>query len=292
MNRFCRNCGCALILAGMLSGCKADQSRPADQAASNPPASTGESGSPTLQVVAKDFGFEAPAKIPAGVTTIHLTNQGSELHQAQLIKLEQGKTIEDLAQALKNPGPPPAWVKFVGGPNAVPQGKEANATSVLEPGQYAILCFIPSADGVMHAAKGMVRGLEVTTAAASAASTLPTADVTIKMVDYGYEPSAALTPGRRTILVENAGPQPHELVLLKLAPGKKVEDFGHWAESGMKGPPPAEPIGGVVFLDKGARATFTADLEPGNYGLMCFVPDAKDGKPHLAHGMMKQIKVG
>jgi hypothetical protein len=48
----------------------------------------------------------------------------------------------------------------------------------------------------------------------------------------------------------------------------------------------------VVFLDKGARATFTADLEPGSYGLMCFVPDAKDGKPHLVHGMMQEIKVG
>jgi hypothetical protein len=93
-------------------------------------------------------------------------------------------------------------------------------------------------------------------------------------------------------MVENAGPQPHELVLLKLAPGKKVEDFASWAEKGMKGPPPAEPLGGVTFLDKGARGSFTADLTAGDYGLICFVPDSKDGKPHLAHGMMKTIKVG
>jgi hypothetical protein len=26
--------------------------------------------------------------------------------------------------------------------------------------------------------------------------------------------------------------------------------------------------------------------------LICFVPDAKDGKPQLMHGMMKQITVG
>jgi len=25
--------------------------------------------------------------------------------------------------------------------------------------------------------------------------------------------------------------------------------------------------------------------------LICFVPDAKDGKPHLAHGMVKQFSV-
>jgi hypothetical protein len=245
-----------------------------------------------VQVVAKDFGFEAPGKIPSGAATIHLTNQGKELHHAQLIKLEQGKTLQDVAQALKNPGPAPAWVKFVGGPNAIPPGKEASATSVLDPGKYAFICFVFGTDGVMHAAKGMAQEFEVTGPVTSASDTLPSADVTIKMLDYGYQASAPLQPGRRTILVENVGPQPHELALLKLAPGKKAADFGHWAETGMKGPPPAEPIGGVVFLDKGGRATFTADLEPGNYGLICFLPDAKDGKPHLAHGMIKEIKVG
>ena len=42
----------------------------------------------------------------------------------------------------------------------------------------------------------------------------------------------------------------------------------------------------------GTSGVFTADLAPGDYGLICFVPDAKDGKPHLMHGMMKQITVG
>lgn len=32
-------------------------------------------------------------------------------------------------------------------------------------------------------------------------------------------------------------------------------------------------------------------VTPGDYGLMCFVADAKDGKPHLVHGMVKTIKV-
>ncbi|HEV8456036.1 MAG TPA: hypothetical protein VGQ24_14145, partial [Gemmatimonadales bacterium] len=71
----------------------------------------------------------------------------------------------------------------------------------------------------------------------------------------------------------------------------KAEDFGRWAETGMKGPPPAEPLGGVGFLDKGLQGSFTADLTPGDYGFICFVPDAKDGKPHLAHGMMRTITV-
>jgi hypothetical protein len=112
------------------------------------------------------------------------------------------------------------------------------------------------------------------------------------MVDYGFEPSQAIAPGHHTILVKNEGPQPHELALLRLAPGKTVQDFGTWAETGMKGPPPAEPIGGVALLSKGGEGTFTVDLPAGEYGLICFVPDAKDGKPHLVHGMVKTIKVG
>lgn len=284
--------GAALALTWAFAGCKSDRPSTESASASTSSAEAPKAAPASVTVKASDFAFEAPAQIPAGAVTIQLENHGKEIHQAQLVKLEDGKTIQDLAAALKNPGPPPSWMKFVGGPNAAAPGQEVDATSVLEPGQYAYLCLIPSPDGVIHAAKGMVRPLEVTTASSDAANILPETDVTIKLVDYDFQTSKPLTPGKQRILVENAGPQAHELVLLKLAPGKKVEDFAGWAESGMKGPPPAEPVGGVAVLDQGMRGTFTADLTAGDYGLICFVPDAKDGKMHLAHGMMKNIKVG
>jgi len=242
-------------------------------------------------VTATDYSFEAPDQVRPGVTTMRLVNNGTEMHHAQLVKLDEGKTMADVAKALKNPGPPPAWVKFVGGPNAVAPGKEAESTSVLSPGNYVYLCFIPSSDGVMHAAKGMVKPFTVSGDTDTAKAELPASVTTIKMLDYDYQLSQPLTPGRHTIRVENAGPQPHELALLKLAPGKTVADFAAWDKGGMKGPPPAEPMGGVVALDMGGNATFTADLAAGDYALMCFIPDSKDGKPHHAHGMMKPIKV-
>jgi uncharacterized cupredoxin-like copper-binding protein len=278
--------GAALALVWVFAGCKSDRSPAvADSAA------PGKAAPTTVSVSARDFSFDAPDQITAGATTFRLRNDGKELHQAQLVRLEDGKTLADLAKALKNPGPPPSWVKFVGGPNGIAPGQEANATAVLAPGRHAYLCFIPSPDGVLHVAKGMVRPFEVTEAPADAPQELPQADLTIKLVDYDFTLSKPLAPGKHTIMVENQGPQPHELVLLKLAPGKKVEDFAHWAEGGMKGPPPAEPLGGVVFLDKGGQGTFDVELTAGDYGFICFVPDTKDGKPHLMHGMMKTIKV-
>jgi hypothetical protein len=39
-------------------------------------------------------------------------------------------------------------------------------------------------------------------------------------------------------------------------------------------------------------AFITADFTPGEYALICFLPDAKDGKPHFAHGMIQQIHIG
>lgn len=280
-----------LATAGILAGCKSDRPSTDTQASSATTAGAPGGAPAVVTVTANDFSFDAPGQVPAGAVTMRLVNKGKELHHAQMIRIEDGKTMEDIARALKNPGPPPSWVKFVGGPNAIAPGKETYATSVLTPGLYAYLCFMPSADKVIHASKGMVLPFEVMPASAASAADLPASDATITLLDYDFQLSQPLTPGKRTILVKNAGPQPHELALLKLAPGKSVADFAAWDAGGMKGPPPAEPIGGVVALDKGGHATFTADLTPGEYGLMCFVPDSKDGKPHLAHGMMKTIKV-
>jgi hypothetical protein len=41
----------------------------------------------------------------------------------------------------------------------------------------------------------------------------------------------------------------------------------------------------VVGLETGGHGFFTAQFEPGHYGLICFFPDPATGKPHFAQGM-------
>ena len=283
--------GVLLVLVGVVAGCKSE--RPADTAASAPAAAPAAPASPaTVTITATDFKLDLPAQIPAGAVTLHLVNHGKELHQAQLIRLEDGKTVADFAKAMKQNGPPPSWAKWVGGPNGIAPDQEANTSTALTPGHYVVLCIIPGLDGVPHMMKGMIQPLEVTAATGATSDQLPAAGDTVRMGDYSFAESQPFTPGHHTILVQNTGPQVHELVLLKLAPGKTTGDFGKWAEEGMKGPPPAMPIGGVGAIENGTTGVFTADLTPGEYGFICFVPDVKDGKPHLAHGMIKQFKVG
>ena len=136
------------------------------------------------------------------------------------------------------------------------------------------------------------RRLVVAPAAAGApARTEPTADVVVTLSDHAFAFSTPLTAGTHTIRVDNQGPQLHEISMIQLAPGKTFADMATWEQGGMKGEPPARPVGGFIGPNVGSHGYFTVTLTPGNYALVCFVPDAKDGKPHLMHGMMQEITV-
>jgi hypothetical protein len=118
----------------------------------------------------------------------------------------------------------------------------------------------------------------------------PRADARMVLDDYGFAVAPSLTAGRRTIRVENTGPQPHEVEFVRLQPGKTAADVLALLKT-EQGPPPGEPYGGTVALQAGQVNYVTADFTPGDYALICFVPDASDGRPHVAHGMVRQIRV-
>jgi uncharacterized cupredoxin-like copper-binding protein len=245
-----------------------------------------------VSVTTSEFAFAAPATIPAGLTTVRVVNQGAEFHHVQLVRLDPGHTVDELMQqaASRQHEAIPAWAHFVGGPNApAPHGGQAEATMELQAGTYALVCLIPSKDGVPHMMKGMVKPLTVTEAAASEARMGP-ADVQMTLRDYGFDIAPELTAGRHTVRVQNTAAQPHEFILMQLAPGKTAQDLLAWMAT-EDGPPPAMPLGGTTLLSAGEVNQVTIDFAPGEYALLCFVPDAKDGKPHVAHGMMRQITV-
>jgi hypothetical protein len=137
--------------------------------------------------------------------------------------------------------------------------------------------------------KGMIKGLTVKPVTGASAAA-PTSDITIAMSDFSFNVSKPITAGKHVFQVTSTGPQPHEVVLLKFAPGKTMDDLGKWMEK-QDGPPPANALGGTSAQRPGATPTFEADITPGDYVLVCFVPDAKDGKPHLEKGMIHTFKV-
>jgi len=274
------------VAAVTVSGCQAKDSA---RTAATAIAAAAEAN--VLRVTTADFAFDAPDRIQAGLTTIRLINKGPSPHHVELVRLDQGKTLPDFLAALKGGGPPPPWATMIGGPNSPVPGDSSTAVFSLAPGTYAMICFIPAADGMPHFAKGMARMITVTGPAPTPAAPEPAADMVVKLVDYDFQFSQPLTPGHHTIRVENAGQQLHELVFVKLSPGRTAMDFADWAFK-QTGAPPGDLRGGISGILPGAHAFIVTDLTPGEYALICFFPDVKDGKPHLAHGMIKTITVG
>ena len=279
-----------LPLVALLAACATKDASKSASASDSTPTVVAAAEPHQMTVIATDYKFDAPDQVPSGMMTVKLIDNGSEMHHVAFIKLNDGKTMADVEQAMKTQGPMPAWAVDHGGVNPPrPGGGTASATQMLEPGNYALLCFVPSPDGTPHFAKGMVRPLTVT-ASTDASAPAPAADIVMTLSDYTCTTSKPITAGTHTIRIENNGTQSHELMLARLAPGKKAADVPKWAEKPV-GPPPAEPIGGVPAIAKGTSAFITADFTPGDYAFVCFIPDAKDGKPHFLHGMVQQVHV-
>ncbi len=244
----------------------------------------------SVTVVATDYHFDLPATLAAGPTTFTIVNRGREAHHLQLERLEGGHTLADLLAALEAGGPPPAWSVDAGGPNAAdPGGRSLPTTVDLLPGTYAALCVIPGPGGVPHAMKGMAQQFTVRASAAHPSPMAATRD-TITLSDYAFELPPGLRAGTHAVTVRNTGTQSHELVLTQPAPGRAAADVAKWVAH-MQGPPPAHFLGGVTAIAPGQTNVLTLSLAPGRYALLCFVPDAKDGKPHAMHGMMRDLEI-
>ncbi len=243
-----------------------------------------------VTVTARDFAYEAPEQIPAGVTTVRMVNAGAEPHHAVIAKIDAGRTVDELLDEYRNENYWPEYVTYVGGPGEALPGDTSRVTVQFEPGHYVLLCFIFSPDGAPHLMKGMTRTLRVVESQQQAASE-PTPDVVVRLADYAFGFSKAVPSGDVTFRVENAGPQVHDMVIIQTEPGRSVEEFLEWMEAGEGGPPPGRIVASITGMNAGRHVSFTTHLEPGEYSVICWVPDIADLRPHFLHGMMQQLMV-
>jgi len=270
-----------IVLLGMAACAPKKDSESTDKAAAATP------GPNVVSFTAKEYAFQGPDSIPAGMTTVVLHNAGTVLHHLQLVRLKDGHTEADLAAGLahmKPTDPSPPWMEFAGGANAADPGGETRATLMLTPGNYAIICVVDVPDHVPHMMKGMVKALTVLPSTAPAVAA-PTADLTLTLTDYAFSFSTTPTAGKHVIKVQNHGPQVHEFELVRLLPGKTMDDLMAWAQT-YQGEPPITSLGGTPGMTPGEVEYVPMDLTPGQYVALCFFPDAKDHKPHIDHGMV------
>jgi hypothetical protein len=275
-----------LALIGILSACGEST---ASNSSSTP---TATQSIPKITITTKDFAFDMPESISTGYVNVTVVNNGTEDHQAQFVRINDDVTLDQFKDALKK-GPEAALplVKTTGGISAVKPGQSQDITLNLAEGQYVALCFLAGKDNVPHTEKGMIDYFKVTGPSNVGQVSAPKADIEVVLKDFTFGLPGTIKSGPLTYKVTNEGPQPHEMVIMKLAPGKTLEDVKAALQSQSSGPPPADFVGGAGALAQGSSAWLKTNLEPGNYVAVCFVPDPASGKAHAELGMITPFSV-
>jgi hypothetical protein len=105
-----------------------------------------------------DFSFVVTPAATAGEHLFRINNQGHQVHEVWLAKLGEGKHVNDLLMALAPGAPAEDWVyQGLGGLTWLEPGAHGYFSAGLEPGSYALICFVPDpTTGQMHFMQGMV----------------------------------------------------------------------------------------------------------------------------------------
>lgn len=248
-------------------------------------------GQVSAQVQGSEYKFTALPTMNTGWTKFTFTNTGQELHHFQIARLPTGMTVQQFGAELQAKGEAAtAVLDWVGGVGIVaPGGSATSYVNLNRAGTYVQLCFVPDAKGVPHLALGMLGAFEVTSTRTATES--PRADVQVNLLDYGIQIPQAIKAGPQIWSLVNRGPEAHEMMIFRLAPGKGVADLMTMFAD-PKAPPAALPMGGMQALSKGRTGYLELNLEPGEYVLACFIPSpTHQGQPHAMLGMVRPFTV-
>ncbi|MDQ2760013.1 MAG: hypothetical protein M3Y17_06165 [Actinomycetota bacterium] len=274
----------ALIIAGtsavLASPSSADASTPAQEPRS-------------LAVVATEYHFAlSSTTVHAGLVTIHLRNHGYADHSVQLARLHPGATEQQFLADVRAGKETSAYqlVDFTGGVNAIAPGAKGTAFVRLPSGRYLAADFVPGPRGVRNLLLGLVATLRVTGAMDDRAPARVRGS--IDAYSFGFSLPQRIEPHGVYRFADTTAPDPHELLILRLAPGKTIIDFVDWLQIGMRTVPPFTPDGGATVVEPHREAWIQLNLQPGDYIATCFVRDTETGMPHALMGMITPFHVG
>ncbi len=243
-----------------------------------------------VHIVANDDGFEAPARISAGMRHILFENHGHEIHETMFVKLPAGMTAADFLAHVKAGELFPKGALDYSGAGLMSPGEGTELWLQLDAGEYALICW--------HHSRRAVRALSVQTSN-EADDTPPAADVTLKLLDFRFELSGPVRKGQRVLRVETPGPSMHEADIFRLLPGRDAADVRRWyKQDDLKGEPAAIALGGILDSHDVARVVWVRkNFIPGRYVLHCAMPMSMEAKPgehpaiHADAGMVLSFEV-
>ena len=114
--------------------------------------------------------------------------------------------------------------------------------------------------------------------------------VTVDGADYAFVMPDTIDGGVVAMRFRNVGKELHEFAFGRIDGDHTIDEFIDDLFANDGNVPYATDLGGPPLLSPGEEVTITRKLEPGTYGLLCFVPNA-EGKVHLELGMKRQFRV-
>ena len=246
---------------------------------------------PIVNITATNDGVETPPVpadgVPAGMYTFKFTNERSDSSYSPIIaRLNEGVTMDAFTEALGvDDGFGAVFlVTLYGGTEVMPESS-ATMTTELLPGDHLLLEFSPEGPGdftpFVVAENDMMEE-----------TTQPEADITLTMVDFAFGLPPVIPAGELVWNIENAGEQWHEAVIVTVPEGTTVEDIIAASENPEVAMGDSETIFFWAPMGAGVESWTTIHMEPGNYAVLCFLPDiAGDFTPHLMKGMVQVFEV-
>lgn len=245
-----------------------------------------------ITVTGTDFS-RVPARLSAGLIRLNLnTPQPNGSTQITIGRLQnpgaRSKVAAGMRKGINAVFP---FLTLNGGVGGVPHSTQT-AIFNLTPGMYVIF----DLDG-LTANKNPHSPYHFVTVTGQASTVTPMTTATVRAVDFRFRTSGQISSGFDTLKFVNSGHEPHEMDLMKLAPGKTKNDV-MMALKMQSEPKWAQPVGGWGVLSPGHSQWLRIHLTPGNYVLLCFVPDTfsypghkATNQPHAMLGMVKVIHV-
>ncbi len=115
--------------------------------------------------------------------------------------------------------------------------------------------------------------------------------VQISAVDYAFEElPPTVGAGRVSLIMRNEGDEPHFMFLFQLKQSVTIEEVLEAEQSGKNPENLIErQVGDSDVARPGQTVVLNANLEPGTYGMVCFI-ETEEGTPHALEGMVADFE--
>ena len=265
---------------------------------------TGEAlGLPELALTLTDDAITGPGSVPAGRYLVTVANRSASYDAVQALLPPADLTVEEANARLvamngETSGYPEfAWIyslPLAGGAEAQPGGS-GQMVADLGPGRWMLTTIFGSTPRTTELnVTGTMPAILPEVKAAATVTALGTAD------GYDFALDGTIASGPQIVRFVNKSDQPHFIgTFTTPAP---LTDDQFMALAAMAEDATPEPDSGLPSMDEigegpatgvisaGATMWWIADFAPGNYTLVCWMPDT-DGTPHAMEGMIAQAVV-